>query len=105
MVKRSTRHRRLPRGDCTAGLKARSTASARSDSNAMSKLKPLKKIVGKAKELRERHRERYRPTGFGFALADSVDYLDAARWDALTGSTSVFLSRPYLQVLETAGPK
>jgi len=71
----------------------------------MSKLKSLKQIVGKAQEARASHRERQRPTGFGFALADSIDYLDAARWDELTAAASVFLSRPYLRVLEQAGPE
>jgi predicted N-acyltransferase len=71
----------------------------------MPKLKPLKKVVVKVKELRSHHRERHRPTGFGFALAESIDYLDAARWDSLTAQASVFLSRPYLRVLETAGPE
>lgn len=71
----------------------------------MPKLKPLRKIVGKAKELRAHHRERHRPTGFGFALAESIDYLDGARWDDLTAANSVFLSRPYLRVLESAGPE
>jgi predicted N-acyltransferase len=71
----------------------------------MTSIRPLKGLVGKARTLRETHRERHRPTGFGFALADSVDYLDAARWDALTSSNSLFLSRPYLRVLEEAGPE
>lgn len=71
----------------------------------MPKLKPLKKIVGKAKELRANHRERHRSTGFGFALAESIDYLDSKHWDALTAQASIFLSRPYLRALETAGPE
>jgi hypothetical protein len=71
----------------------------------MPNIKPLKKLVGKARELREGHRERHRPTGLGFALADSVDYLDPARWDALTAGQSMFVSRPYLRVLEEAGPE
>src|SRR5438105_7664118 len=71
----------------------------------MPKFKPFKKIVGKAQELRAHHRERHRPTGFGFALAESIDYLDGARWDELTAANSVFLSRPYLRVLEAAGPE
>src|SRR5262245_26961553 len=70
----------------------------------MSRLKPLKNLVGKAKGLRERHRERHRPTAFGFALADSIDYLDAAQWDSVTSSASVFLSRNYLRILEAAAP-
>ncbi len=44
------------------------------------------------------------PTGFGFALADGIDYLDGGAWDALTAGRSVFLRRDYLRVLETAGP-
>ena len=69
----------------------------------MPSIKPLRKLVDKARDMRDSHRARHRPTGFGFALADSVDYLDAARWDAL--SNSLFLSRPYLRVLEEAGPE
>lgn len=68
-------------------------------------IKPFKKLVTKARDLREGHRARHRPTGFGFAFADSVDYLDAARWDALTDGGSLFLSRTYLRVLEEAGPE
>ena len=71
----------------------------------MTDIKPLKKLVGKARDLRDGHRARHRPTGFGFALADSVGYLDVSRWDALTAGNSLFLSRPYLRVLEEAGPE
>lgn len=71
----------------------------------MQGIKPLKKLVGKARDLRDGHRARHTPTGYGFALADSVEYLDAARWDALTESHSIFLSRRYLRVLEEAGPE
>jgi hypothetical protein len=71
----------------------------------MPSIRPLKGLVSKARGLREGHRARHRPTGFGFALSDSVDYLDTARWDALTAHDSLFLSRPYLRVLEEAGPE
>jgi hypothetical protein len=71
----------------------------------MSGIKPLKKLVSRARDLRDGHRARHSPTGFGFAFADSVEYLDAARWDALTTGGSIFLSRPYLRVLEEAGPE
>lgn len=64
----------------------------------------LKKLVHKAKAIHERHRERHRPSGFGFALADSIDYLDSARWQAVTREASVYLSPEYLRVLEAAGP-
>jgi Acetyltransferase (GNAT) domain len=68
-------------------------------------IKPLKKLVSKARDLRDSHNERHRSTGFGFALADSVEYLDPRRWDELTASHSLFLSRRYLRVLEEAGPE
>ncbi len=67
--------------------------------------KPIKKLVNKARDLRASHHERHRSTGFGFALADSVDYLDTGRWDQLAANNSLFLSRRYLQVLEEVGPE
>jgi hypothetical protein len=70
----------------------------------MPNIKPLKKLVSKARDLRDAHEARHRPTGFGFALADRVDYLDEARWDGLTARDSIFLSRKYLRALEDAGP-
>lgn len=70
----------------------------------MPNIRPLKRIAGKVRDLREGHRERHRPTGFGFALADSVAYLDAARWDAASEGSSLFLSRRYLSVVEEVGP-
>lgn len=71
----------------------------------MPRIKPLDKLVNKARRLRDDHQERHRPSGFGFALADRVDYLDPVRWDALTAQSSMFLSRRYLRVLEEAGPE
>lgn len=71
----------------------------------MPSIKPLKQLTNKARDLRDSHRVRHSPTGLGFALADSVDYFDVARWDTLTTNTSLFLSRRYLQVLEEAGPE
>ncbi len=70
----------------------------------MPTIKPLKKLVTKARDLHDSHNERHRPTGFGFALADSVNYLDAQSWDTVTAHDSLFLSRSYLRVLEEAGP-
>jgi predicted N-acyltransferase len=71
----------------------------------MPRIAPLDKLVNKARRLREDHKERHRPSGYGFALADRVDYLDPERWDALTASSSMFLSRRYLRVLEESGPE
>ena len=69
------------------------------------KLPSIKKLAQKAGKLRADHRERHRPTGFGFALSDSIDYLNASDWDRITSSSTVFLSRDYLRALESAGPE
>src|SRR5437899_2844416 len=66
---------------------------------------PLRKLKRSIRELQERHRERHRPTGFGFVFADKVDYLDPAGWDEVTGTGSVFLSRDVLRVIERHGPE
>jgi len=71
----------------------------------MVNFKSLKELTAKARKLHDDHRERHRPTGFGFAIADSIHYLDSTQWDRVTESNSVFLSRAYLHVLETAGPE
>lgn len=71
----------------------------------MPNIKPLRKLVTKARDLREHHRERHTPSGFAFALADSIDYLDQSQWSAVTSHDSLFLSPRYLQVLEAAGPE
>jgi predicted N-acyltransferase len=67
--------------------------------------KRLRTLVTKAKTLRESHNLRHRPSGYGFALADSVNYLDTSHWDQVIQHDSMFFSRRYLQVLETAGPE
>ncbi len=71
----------------------------------MPNLKPLTKLVTKARDLREHHKERHRPSGFAFAIADSIDYLDESHWNKVTGHDSLFFSRRYLRVLEDAGPE
>ena len=71
----------------------------------MPNIKPLNKLVDKARDLREHHKERHRPSGYAFAVADSIDYLDQAHWNKVTGHDSVFLSPRYLRVLEEAGPE
>lgn len=71
----------------------------------MANIKPLNKLVTKARDLREQHKERHRPSGYAFAVADSIDYLDKAHWDRVTSHDSLFLSPRYLRVLEEAGPE
>ena len=65
---------------------------------------PLRKVAESLRALRDRHAERHRPTGFGFAFADRVDYLDREAWDNVTAQGSVFLRRSVLRTLEQHGP-
>ena len=64
-----------------------------------------RRLLERLSDARGRHHERHRPSGFGFALADSIDYVDPVQWDALTAGASLFLQRRYLAVLERAGPE
>ncbi len=66
---------------------------------------PIRRVLSKLAGAHQQHRERHRPTGFGFAIADSIDYLDARHWDQLTAAKSFFLRRPYLKVLEEHRPE
>jgi hypothetical protein len=66
---------------------------------------PLRKLAESIRVLRERHGERHRPSGFGFAFADRVNFLNRETWDTVTAGGSLFLRRDVLQVLEQHGPE
>ena len=57
----------------------------------MPTIKPLNKLVTKARDIRDHHRERHQPSGFGFTLADRIDYLDKTHWEKVTSHDSLFL--------------
>lgn len=65
---------------------------------------PLHRAVTAIRDLRKRHEERHQPSGFDFAFADRVDFLNGATWDAITTGGSLFLRRNVLRVIETHGP-
>ena len=65
---------------------------------------PLQKAASALREWRGRHEERHRPSGFHFAFADRIDFLNEAAWDAVTAKGSLFLRRDVLRVLERHGP-
>src|SRR5258708_2432634 len=75
------------------------TDSSRSSSN------PLRKLASSLRDFKGRHRDRHRPTGFGFVFSDRIDYLDPVRWDAVTKGSSAFLKRDVLRVIEDHGPE
>src|SRR2546421_9791061 len=81
--------------DLTGGIECLTPVGARSScgrlaimqpehramSHHISSRNPLWRLASSLGELRAAHRERHRPTGFGFLFADRVDYLDPQRWD------------------------
>ena len=66
---------------------------------------PLAKLTGAIAAARERHRDRHRPTGYGFAIAEHLDQLNTDHWDAVTAGSSLFLQRPYLTALAETPPE
>ena len=65
----------------------------------------MRRLASSWRDIRERHRDRHRPSGFGFVLADRIDYVHPERWDAVTATSSIFLRRNLLRVIETDGPE
>jgi hypothetical protein len=67
-------------------------------------LKKLKPVLSDVGTLKARHVARRTSTGVELVLADKIDFVNPAHWDALANQ-SVFLSRHYLTVLENHSPK
>lgn len=65
---------------------------------------PLRRLKASLRDIRDRHQERHTPTDYGFVFADRIDYVDAARWDAVAKHGSIFLRRDVLRVIEQHGP-
>ena len=65
----------------------------------------MKNLFDGLKAARARHKERHRPSGFEFAIADSIHFLKGEHWDAVTVSAGFFLRRTYLSVLERCCPE
>jgi hypothetical protein len=65
---------------------------------------PLRRLSSSFRDMHERHRERHRPSGFGFVFADRIDYMRPEHWDAVAAEGGVFLRRAVLRVIETNGP-
>src|SRR5438445_981478 len=66
---------------------------------------PLHRAVTAIRDMRERHEERHRPSGFHFAFADRVDFLNGDAWDQVAKGGSLYLRRGVLRAFEQAGPK
>ncbi len=64
----------------------------------------LNRAIEAIKTFRRSKEAKRRPSGFQFALADSVAFLNAADWDAITAEASVFMQRSYLAAMEAHPP-
>jgi hypothetical protein len=67
-------------------------------------LSNLRRAPAALRRAHEDHRIRHRPSGFHFLLAERIDQLRSDHWDALVARSSVCLGRPFLRLLEQAGP-
>jgi hypothetical protein len=71
-------------------------------------LKPRRsmiRIASKLVNIQRTRREFRKPSGFRFAIADSIAFMDSEKWDEVAGRSTLFLSRPYLRMLERSGPE
>jgi hypothetical protein len=62
----------------------------------------VRKLLAGIVDARERHKQRHRPSGFEFALADSIHYLNGAHWDAVSVSPDFSLAELYLRFWKKA---
>lgn len=62
----------------------------------------MSKLTARVAAAVSRHRDRHRPTSYAFAIAEQLDHLNTAHWDAVTAPASLFLRRPYLTALGEA---
>lgn len=61
-------------------------------------------MAASLQDIRERHEERHRPSGFHFAFGDRVNFLNGEAWDRVVDGGTVFLSRNFLRIVEEHGP-
>lgn len=66
---------------------------------------PKQKPFGQLRRAINDARAAKQPSGFEFAFADRLDFLNEEHWDKLAANGSVFLSREYLSAFREAGPR
>lgn len=64
----------------------------------------LEKVMSKLADVDKRHKERHTPLGLLYVIADGIDFLNPAHWDAVAEGQTVFLRREYLRALERHRP-
>lgn len=63
------------------------------------------KIIDQVKDKLNRHQERHCESGYRFVFADSIAFVNVKDWDMVAKHNSVFLSRRYLQAIESCSPE
>lgn len=63
------------------------------------------KIIDHVQDKINRHKERHSASDYRFILSDGIDFVNAQDWDNVAACSSVFLSRAYLQAIESCPPK
>ena len=71
----------------------------------LSPIRAIRRLKAKIREARANHAVRHRPTGYRFAVADDIRFLNAADWDAAARNGGFFLTRKYLEVLAGHAPE
>lgn len=64
----------------------------------------LKQSIKKIKDIQRRHDERHTALQLNYAIADSIDFLNASHWDQVALGQTLFLSRTYLRAIESCTP-
>ena len=64
-----------------------------------------KKTLEAVKDIHQRHKERHSTSGFYFAIADRISLLIDEHWQQVVEGQTLFLSIPYLKLLEAYCPK
>jgi len=62
-------------------------------------------IIDQVKDKLDRHQERYSESGYRFLMADGIAFVNDHDWDVVAKYNSVFLSRNYLQAIESCSPE
>ena len=62
------------------------------------------KVINRLKDKVKRHKERSKPLGFKYVLADSIQFVNQQDWRKVSAQGSVFLSQDYLSTIEKFSP-
>lgn len=63
------------------------------------------KIVGKVKDKLKRRSERNSSLGYQLVFSDSIAFINSSDWDQVAQKSTIFLSRDYLNAIETSAPE